>query len=185
MKSIFATSFEFKTKDHNITLFSENCLTDILTYIAFHVQLDEFLGLEEEFRSEVIRWIFRVSPSSQRTGRRLIVTQITPSKKHSVSQLRNQLRKSPETRFHAVLLFTRYFRRTGECMPIAGKNETPLIKRGRLRIVWDVAISCLALSVKFHRDFLNPLTPIYSRDFLVIAPHPMSHDDFEVWTSRI
>ena len=156
-----------------------NCFEDIT-----QDQLDEFLGLEEEFRSEVIRWIFRVSPSSQRIGRRLIVTQITPSKKHSVSQLRNQLRKSPETRFHAVLLFTRYFRRTGECMPIAGKNETPLIKRGRLRIVWDVAISCLALSVKFHRDFLNPLTPIYSRDFLVIAPHPMSHDDFEVWTSR-
>lgn len=65
-------------------------------------------------------------------------------------------------------------------MPVAGKNETPLIKRGRLRIIWDIAMSCLALAVKFHRDFLNPLSPIYSRDFLVVAPHPMSHDDFEV-----
>lgn len=38
--------------------------------------------------------------------------------------------------------------RVGEEMPVAGKRETNLMKRGRQRIVWEVAMSCLALAVK-------------------------------------
>jgi len=65
-------------------------------------------------------------------------------------------------------------------MPVASKTETRFMKRGRQRIVWEVAMSCLALAVKFHRDFLKPLTPICSSSFLVVAPVAMTHDDFEL-----
>ena len=47
-----------------------------------------------------------------------------------------------------MLLFTRYFMRVGESMPVAGKRETLLMKRGRQRIIWEVAMSCLAIAVK-------------------------------------
>ncbi|THG96822.1 hypothetical protein EW145_g7712 [Phellinidium pouzarii] len=126
--------------------------------------VNTFLGIDEHFRMKVIQWMLRV----------------TPSKKLRVAGLRDQLRSSPETRFHAILLFSRYFMRVGDAMPVATEKETPLMTLGRQRITWDVAVSCLALAVKFHRDFLGPLSPIYSREFLVIAPHPMSHDDFEI-----
>ena len=33
-------------------------------------------------------------------------------------------------------------------MPIATKKETPLMRLGRQRIAWNVAVSCLALAVK-------------------------------------
>ncbi|KAI5120986.1 hypothetical protein M0805_000447 [Coniferiporia weirii] len=126
--------------------------------------VDAFLGIDTAFRREVIQWMLRV----------------TPSKKLRVAELRDQLRTSPETRFHAIMLFSHYFMRVGDAMPIATEKETPLMTLGRQRISWDVAVSCLALAVKFQRDFLSPLNPIYSHEFLVIAPHPMSHDDFEI-----
>ncbi|KAH8109612.1 hypothetical protein DFH11DRAFT_1515335 [Phellopilus nigrolimitatus] len=127
-------------------------------------EINTFLGIDEDFRREVIKWMLYV----------------TPSKKLRVAELREHLLSNPETRFQAIMLFSHYFMRVGDAMPKATKKETPLMKLGRQRITWDVAVSCLALAVKFQRDFLEPLNPIYSREFLVIAPHPMSHDDFEI-----
>ncbi|KIJ62446.1 hypothetical protein HYDPIDRAFT_30409 [Hydnomerulius pinastri MD-312] len=45
--------------------------------------------------------------------------------------------------------------------------------------VWEVALGCLALSVKLHRDFLPPLNPVYASEFLRIAPIAMTHEDLE------
>lgn len=67
----------------------------------------------------------------------------------------------------------------------------------REAVAWDCAIACLASSVKvrphsiqvfnrlmrhrqFHRDFLEPLFPVVSSEYLLIAPHVMSHEDLEV-----
>ncbi|KIM88073.1 hypothetical protein PILCRDRAFT_269974 [Piloderma croceum F 1598] len=46
-------------------------------------------------------------------------------------------------------------------------------------VIWDIAVGCLALSVKLHRDTLAPLYPVYAVDFLSLAPHAMGHDEFE------
>ncbi|KAL1741627.1 hypothetical protein HDZ31DRAFT_76031 [Schizophyllum fasciatum] len=46
-------------------------------------------------------------------------------------------------------------------------------------IVWDAAIGALALSVKFHRDNLPPLLPIYADEFTAIAPHDVDYQTFE------
>ena len=80
------------------------------------------------------------------------------------SDLMDQLKNSPETRFHAAWLFLRFFyitmspdRNTGP------RNNSRNISRqssmnsnasaitnleGRDLIIWDIAIACLALSVK-------------------------------------
>lgn len=81
----------------------------------------------------------------------------------------DHLAASPETRFHAVQLFSRYIRRTGECIHIEandckGKSrkalglvnddnteenvECSFLVLVRKRVLWDIALSCLALSVK-------------------------------------
>ncbi|KAH8111550.1 hypothetical protein DFH11DRAFT_1745532 [Phellopilus nigrolimitatus] len=112
-------------------------------------EINTFLGIDEGFRREVIKWMLYV----------------TPSKKLRVAELREHLLSNPETRFQAIMLFSHYFMRVGDAMPKATKKETPLMKLGRQRITWDVAVSCLALAVKFQRDFLEPLNPIYSREF--------------------
>ncbi|KAF9222225.1 hypothetical protein BS17DRAFT_196099 [Gyrodon lividus] len=52
-------------------------------------------------------------------------------------------------------------------------------EEGREAVTWDLAIGCLALSVKLHRDVLPPLNPVYAHEFLDLAPHSMSHEDLE------
>ncbi|KAI0357823.1 hypothetical protein OH77DRAFT_1362256, partial [Trametes cingulata] len=46
-------------------------------------------------------------------------------------------------------------------------------------VVWDIAVACLAISVKFHRDVLPPLDVIYAHEFLDVAPHELTFDDLE------
>ncbi|KAE9398626.1 hypothetical protein BT96DRAFT_723898 [Gymnopus androsaceus JB14] len=46
-------------------------------------------------------------------------------------------------------------------------------------VTWDVAIACLALSVKLHRDFLAPLFQVYSFQFEELAPHYIEYEDLE------
>jgi hypothetical protein len=62
-------------------------------------------------------------------------------------QLYDQLVTSPETRFHAAYLFVRYF----ACMlgsPCPSPLEFKEFHDGLAMVVWDVAVGCLALSVK-------------------------------------
>ncbi|KLO04875.1 hypothetical protein SCHPADRAFT_1003161 [Schizopora paradoxa] len=141
----------------------ENGVNDCFSGVS-QEEIDQILGIDEDLRRSVVDWMLAVAPT----------------KALRLPHLREHLRKCPETRFHAIMLFSRYFMRVGEEMPVAGKRETKLMKRGRQRIVWEVAMSCLALAVKFNRDFLRPLTPIHSRTFLAIAPYSMSHDDLEI-----
>ncbi|TBU63372.1 hypothetical protein BD310DRAFT_808415 [Dichomitus squalens] len=46
-------------------------------------------------------------------------------------------------------------------------------------VTWDLAVACLALSVKFHRDVLFPLDVIYAQEFLDLAPHRMEFANLE------
>ncbi|KAF9484596.1 hypothetical protein BDN70DRAFT_797408 [Pholiota conissans] len=46
-------------------------------------------------------------------------------------------------------------------------------------LVWDIAVACLAISVKFHRDFLDPLLPVFAREYLALAPHQLCLEDLE------
>ncbi|KAH9848689.1 hypothetical protein C2E23DRAFT_427202 [Lenzites betulinus] len=46
-------------------------------------------------------------------------------------------------------------------------------------VMWDIAVACLALSIKFHRDVLYPLDVIYAHEFLDLAPHALTFDDLE------
>ncbi|KAH9911042.1 uncharacterized protein B0H18DRAFT_893729, partial [Fomitopsis serialis] len=47
-------------------------------------------------------------------------------------------------------------------------------------IIWDCAVACVVLSVKFHRDVFPPHYLIPAREFGMLAPHSMSYDDLEV-----
>ncbi|KAG2128396.1 hypothetical protein BD769DRAFT_699075 [Suillus cothurnatus] len=51
---------------------------------------------------------------------------------------------------------------------------------GQEAVIWDTALGSLALCVKFHRDFLCPLSPVYAYEFLDLARHSVSYQDLEV-----
>ena len=80
-----------------------------------------------------------------------------PSKQLSCPHLHEQLTSFPDTRWHAAQLFTRYFTRIGTtpaspATEEAGNKESAKIKLNfddsETAFVWDVAVSCIALSVK-------------------------------------
>lgn len=56
---------------------------------------------------------------------------------------------------------------------------------GQEAVIWDSALGSLALCVKFHRDFLCPLSPVYACEFLDLARHPISYRDLEVSFHRL
>ncbi|KAG6805939.1 hypothetical protein H0H92_013344, partial [Tricholoma furcatifolium] len=84
-----------------------------------------------------------------------------------------QLSTSPKTRFHAAYLFLRFFRAV-ERGNLSTKTTTStqcqwaheLDARGKLLVTWNLALACLAISVKYHRDFLDPLLPVYAWEFM-------------------
>ncbi|KAJ3988203.1 hypothetical protein F5890DRAFT_554228 [Lentinula detonsa] len=124
---------------------------------------------------------------------------LTSSKSASISRrltdLTEQLLSSPETRFHAAYLFRRFFhlvfgaaQESGVKEKESNHSETVLETfsrkfawdlEGSELVTWDVAVGCLALSVKMHRDFLPPLYPIFSSDYEELAPHDMGYGDLE------
>lgn len=137
------------------------------------------------------------------------------------ADLHDQLSTSPETRFHAAYMFIRYLLRAvgDEYEEIESLVASQSLSRfetsssddeqvqprhmehATKTIIWDVAVGCLALSVKvfaltdvslfelltdsiialqLHRDFLLPLNPVYAMDFLAISPQDIAYDDLEV-----
>ncbi|KAH9929028.1 uncharacterized protein BXZ73DRAFT_29930, partial [Epithele typhae] len=46
-------------------------------------------------------------------------------------------------------------------------------------LVWEVALACLAISIKFHRDVLFPLEIIFAEEFLQLAHRGTDFDAFE------
>ncbi len=113
-----------------------------------------------------------------------------------IQNLLDQLQTSHETRFHACWMFLRFFflttSRTShlntENQNIASlrtvsfdsQSSTTTEEQGHGLLVWDIAVACLSLSVKLHRDFLDPLLPVYADEYLTLSPHGMSYVDLEV-----
>ncbi|KAF9032400.1 hypothetical protein BJ165DRAFT_1535090 [Panaeolus papilionaceus] len=102
--------------------------------------------------------------------------------------LTDQLQHSPETRFHAVWMFLRYFWLIDYGTQSSGfdadgeyvyPGEDAEEKMLRSLLIWDAAVGSLALSVKLHRDFLDPLLPVYADEYLALAPHSIGMEDFE------
>jgi hypothetical protein len=79
------------------------------------------------------------------------------------------------------------------------RNRQEQLGEGMKRLIWDLAVASIALSVKVcsicvapvlefiitrsfqvHRDTLPPLSPVYARHYLALAPHNMSREDLEV-----
>ncbi|KAG6842814.1 hypothetical protein H0H87_010144, partial [Tephrocybe sp. NHM501043] len=125
------------------------------------------------------------SPFSSTSTATLTSTTLTSSTTRSKSQgrgpspcrltnLQDQLATSPETRFHAVYLFLRFFCAHLPC-------SIGLDQEGLRLVTWDIAVACLAVSVKYHRDFLDPLYPVYAHEFQHLAPHgPLGYGDLEI-----
>ncbi|KAJ4485341.1 hypothetical protein J3R30DRAFT_1344387 [Lentinula aciculospora] len=115
---------------------------------------------------------------------------LTPER---LSDLTEQLLNSPETRFHAAYLFMRFFHLVFGMTQEPGSRQEHVEEmglnifsrkfslgfEGSELVTWDVAVGCLALSVKMHRDFLPPLYPIFSFDYEELAPHDMGYGDLE------
>ncbi|KAJ3549405.1 hypothetical protein NM688_g5178 [Phlebia brevispora] len=135
------------------------------------------LGIDEEFRADIVEWILDVEPPNIR------------NKPLICANLRAQLADCPDTRWHAAHLLTRYFLRVGtspNSPPVTAtrKNEAQPSLRGeslseREAVAWDCAVACLASAVKLHRDFLEPLFPVIVNEYLLIASHVMTYKDLE------
>ncbi|TFK63164.1 hypothetical protein BDN72DRAFT_882234 [Pluteus cervinus] len=111
----------------------------------------------------------------------------------NIPDLVDQLSSSPETRFHAVYMFLRY------CFVIIGQNDCDtanipgskstkkykgmdrevLLEDGQKLLLWDIALGCLALSVKYHRDVLPPLSPVFAYEFQGLSPAKLTQRDLE------
>ncbi|CUA72152.1 hypothetical protein RSOLAG22IIIB_00815 [Rhizoctonia solani] len=111
---------------------------------------------------------------------------------HEYKSIRRHLCSHLETRFHAVLLFSRYATRMSSStfnpfLVPRREVESQYQRRVRQRLVKEIALGCLAISVKFHRDFLPPLSPIPADRYLNLLgeDHPVSFDDFELVQSTI
>ena len=96
----------------------------------------------------------------------------SPSMYLQPSDLMDQLKNSPETRFHAAWMFLRYFYLTMSPdlnMDTGTRNNARNLSRQsslnsnasastnlerRDHVIWDIAIACLALSVKVSLLFL-------------------------------
>ncbi|KAF8057490.1 hypothetical protein FPV67DRAFT_566023 [Lyophyllum atratum] len=109
------------------------------------------------------------------------------------SNLHDQLATSPVTRFHAAYLFLRFFHAVGRSHrdrdAEEGEDEDAgklvfrpeLDEEGKVLVTWDIAVACLAISVKYHRDFLHPLFPVYAYEFQRLAPHGViGFEDLEI-----
>ncbi|EMD37059.1 hypothetical protein CERSUDRAFT_124037 [Gelatoporia subvermispora B] len=124
------------------------------------------LGIKDCLKKEIIEWMLDVVPHPP------------PSEPHCGTNIRNQLRISPETRFHAVYMFLRFFMRLGPS-PSSSQNTDGSANHGREAVSWDIAVACLTMSVKFHRDTLPPLFPTCADEFMELAPEAISYDDLE------
>ncbi|CAE6344999.1 unnamed protein product [Rhizoctonia solani] len=106
--------------------------------------------------------------------------------------IRRHLRSHLETRFHAVMLFTRYATRMSpsEFNPFLVPRrevESPYHRRVRERLAEEIALGCLVIASKFHRDFLPPLSPMLADQFLDLLgeEHPIGFDDLELVQNTI
>ncbi|KAF8621437.1 hypothetical protein AX15_007795 [Amanita polypyramis BW_CC] len=166
---------------------------------------EEFLTVGQHLREDIVDWLLNVLPSGGRSQASSVGSSFSSSTSHNSSSstcsadLYEELSGSPETRFHAVYVFLRFFYRVmsreSDIEQVMLSDGTTLLKRvgdvdhkkvsagvdeeGRRLVVWDIAVGSLTLSVKFHRDFLEPLSPVFSREYQQLAPHRLSFGDLE------
>ena len=120
-------------------------------------------------------------------GRLTVCAQIMPpddfKTSYSAGDLYDLLSTSLEVRFHAAHLFLRYLLLARSSPSSAASEDTASIssedQESLEAITWDIAVACLALSVKFHRDVLFPLDVIYAHEFVDLAAHEMAFEDLE------
>ncbi|KAH8101772.1 hypothetical protein BXZ70DRAFT_931861 [Cristinia sonorae] len=131
--------------------------------------------IDEDFRQEVMEWILDVVPPEFR------------SKPSVGKHLRDQLTTSPDTRWHAAQLFNRYLIRISSTSPSSPRSRYHNVTEGakvtaadeRFGSIWDIALACIALSVKFQRDVLGPFFPVLSEEFLILHCQEIEYDEFE------
>ncbi|KAJ7272791.1 hypothetical protein C8J57DRAFT_259459 [Mycena rebaudengoi] len=146
---------------------------------------EDILGVGARLRWQIGEWFLEVLPKKAMYAS---VTLFNSSRSSSFTSsadseygneqpdLWDQLCTSPETRFHAAYMFARYFYFLSGTRTPAGDSIPEL---GWKLAAWDVATACLALSVKIHRDVLEPLSPVCSWEFEEIAPHEITYNELE------
>ncbi|KAJ6606177.1 hypothetical protein DFH09DRAFT_1386790, partial [Mycena vulgaris] len=169
---------------------------------------EHILGVGPELRAEAVEWLLEVLPKKSTyyppissASKCIFGSSKAPSASWSDTRdedrpdLLDQLLTSPETRFHAAYMFTRYFfivmgdskeRKKIEAMQealAAANKQLPwdqsIPPDGWMLVAWDCCLACLAISVKFHRDVLQPLNPVFSWEFEALAPHQLTYEDLE------
>ncbi|KAF9781374.1 hypothetical protein BJ322DRAFT_1080688 [Thelephora terrestris] len=80
--------------------------------------------------------------------------------------LRDQLSASPDTRFAAAYLMTRFWF-------LYEVGSYTLEWKGFVDYGWQLAIACIALCVRMQRDFLPPLRPVTNKELVQLAPRGM------------
>ncbi|KAF9011096.1 hypothetical protein BDQ17DRAFT_1345462 [Cyathus striatus] len=121
---------------------------------------EEVLDIGQGLRKEIIIWFLEVLPKPLASD-----SEISRSMEsiQSRDNLCDQLTTSPETRFHAAWMFLRYFFIINSMDRFHGNNEQVSVTScesrsdgGKRLAVWDVALACLALSIKeVQRDLLS------------------------------
>ncbi|KAG2002408.1 hypothetical protein CC2G_004601 [Coprinopsis cinerea AmutBmut pab1-1] len=163
------------------------------------------IDLGRSLRERAIAWMATILPKHPSgrtrhsddggtTSRESSFASTSTTNSSRLSNLYDQLSSCPETRFHAIWMFLRYFFIISAsddsemkcCHSQFPDSHERLEDETREKydpdqelIVWDIALACLALSVKFHRDFLIPLYPIQSSEFLELARHDINYEEFE------
>ncbi|KAF7294591.1 hypothetical protein MIND_00995600 [Mycena indigotica] len=148
-------------------------------------------------RRQVVKWFLEVMPSRSMYSNSGASSRsnsfASQASDNDIPGLVDQLQISPETRFCGAYLYLRYFHlltgnreeiRRIESWKAAAvledcDEDDDLEGEGWRLVVWDTAVACLAISVKLHRDFLEPLCPVMSWEFEELAPHDILFEDLE------
>ncbi|KAI0029055.1 hypothetical protein K488DRAFT_89117 [Vararia minispora EC-137] len=122
-------------------------------------------------RGEIIEWMLTVMPPSD------------AKKTVSMRNLREQLLKDPDTSFFSVYIFGQYLWIVAP--PAIGESQEARAKSwgnaaGTKVISYELALAAVSIAVKYQRDVLNPLAPIFAKDFIALSKHKLSFQDFEL-----
>ncbi|KAG6883300.1 hypothetical protein C0992_009135, partial [Termitomyces sp. T32_za158] len=175
--------------DDACTVLSHHLYHDLLRNNTHHNRISNIRSLFPLLRNLLIKRL--VLSNDQNNPRFLLSFTFMPSPCRT--SLVDQLSTSPETRFHAAYLFMRFFWLVGLSTEGSGTRSTEggkaretwafgseLDEEGRRLVTWDVGVTCLGISIKYHRDFLHPLLPVYAQELMKMAPHgPVGYDDLE------
>ncbi|KAF9244440.1 hypothetical protein BU15DRAFT_71427 [Melanogaster broomeanus] len=179
---------EESTRSASESLGSEDTTPRRTTRRANRDTWTRVLGIDNDFRKYVTGWIFDMSRkhstqgtnthrvtifmtsstilprrgSTQHTYSTVIFSSLlgqsqkTPSQLNfrsagSVNESRDEINELEEDDFGT--------RKRPSLVIPQGELDWDVREEGREAVTWDIAMGCLALSVKFHRDFLPPLKP--------------------------